>query len=475
VRSTRQLRSPAPAPGELAADFADIRRQFQVTPEFPADLEAEAREAAARPLPGDRRDLRALDFFTVDPPGSMDLDQAMHLERAGDGYRVRYALADIGHFVDRGSALEAEAWTRGVTVYSPDVRAPLYPQALSEGAASLLPDQDRPAIVFTIDIDRDGRRRSAGVRPAIVRSRARLDYAGLSGPRAQLLEAIGRLRERRERERGGVRLPSLRQMVVHDPKQACGYRLEWERKLPAEDWNAQISLVTGIAAARIMLEHAVGLLRTQSGIDSYRLAALRRTAAALHVDWPKDVGYADFVRRLDPVEPRHAALLEEAHGVMGRAGYTAFSGSLPADPEHAALATPYAHCTAPMRRLADRYVLDLVAGLAGGRAPSAADVETLARLPDVMDRAEERADQLERAIVDDAEARLLEHRVGEEFSAVVVDIDRRGARLQVAEPPVRARLHDGPMPELGTAVCVRLDAADPRSRSLRFAHCEAVA
>jgi len=335
VRGTRRLRSPAPAPGALAGDFAGIRRQFQVTPEFPAELETQAREAAARPLPGDRPDLRELDFFTVDPPGSMDLDQAMHLERRDDGYRVRYALADIGHFVDRGGALETEAWRRGVTAYSPDVRAPLYPPCLSEGAASLLPQQDRPAIVFTIDIDRDGRRRSADVRPALVRSHDRLDYASLDGERAALLREIGELRERRERERGGVRLPSPRQTVTHDPGEPCGYRLEWERRLPAEDWNAQISLLTGIAAAHIMLEHAVGLLRTMAGIDAFRLAALRRTAAALHVEWPQAVGYADFVRGLDPADPRHAALLEEAHGVMGRAGYTAFSGTPPASPEHA--------------------------------------------------------------------------------------------------------------------------------------------
>lgn len=465
------MRSPDPAPGELAADFADIRRQFQITPEFPPELEAEAQEAAARPLPEGRLDLREVDFFTVDPPGSRDLDQAMHLERTGRGYRVRYALADIGHFVDRGSALEAEAWRRGVTVYSPDMRAPLYPFALSEGAASLLPGQDRPAIVFTVEIGRDGRRRSAGAQPALVRSRDRLDYAGLDGRRAALLHEIGELRGRRERERGGVRLPSPRQTVVRDPARPCGYRLEWEQKLPAEDWNAQISLLTGIAAARIMLDHAVGLLRTMPGIDDYRLAALRRTAAALRVDWPAGLGYAGFVRGLDPTDPRHAALIEEAHGVMGRAGYTAFSGAPPASPEHAALAVPYAHCTAPMRRLADRYVLDLVCDLCAGQAPSPAAVDTLGRLPAVMDRTEERADQLERAIVDDVEARLLEHRLGDQFTAVVVDIDRRGARLQVADPPVRARLHGQPMPDLGQAVCVRLEAADPGSRSLRFGHC----
>ncbi len=126
---------------------------------------------------------------------------------------------------------------------------------------------------------------------------------------------------------------------------------------------------------------------------------------------------------------------------MGRAGYVAFSGDVPEAHVHAGLATPYAHTTAPLRRLADRYVLDLLVQLESGAAPDADAVDTLRRLPDEMEEAESRAGQVERAIVDDLEARLLEHRVGERFDAVVVDHDARGARLQIAEPPIRARLH----------------------------------
>jgi exoribonuclease R len=154
---------------------------------------------------------------------------------------------------------------------------------------------------------------------------------------------------------------------------------------------------------------------------------------------------------------------------MGHAGYTAFSGEVPAEHVHAGLATAYAHTTAPLRRLADRYVLDLLVDLEAGRSPSPEAVATLARLPDTMEEAESRAGQVERAIVDDLEARLLEHRVGEEFDAAVVERDARGARLQIAEPPIRARLHSDRRFEPGTTLAVRLLAADPVGRSLRFA------
>ena len=89
-------------------------------------------------------------FVTVDPPGSRDLDQAMHLSRRNSGYRVRYAIADVASFVRPGGAIDQEAIRRVETLYSPDTRTPLHPPVLSEGAASLLPGQTRPALIWTI-------------------------------------------------------------------------------------------------------------------------------------------------------------------------------------------------------------------------------------------------------------------------------------------------------------------------------------
>jgi exoribonuclease R len=460
------------APSPLVADFARIREQFDVHPEFPDDVEEAARAAAARPLPADgRADLRDLAFFTVDPPGSMDLDQAMLLERlAGGGHRVRYAIADVGHFVDREGVIEAEAGLRGVTVYTPDVRCPLYPRALGEGAASLLPDEDRPAIVFTVELDDAGRETSAAVGRALVRSRERLDYAHLDGERETILREIAERRIALARARGAVVLSAPEQRVIPDPGTACG---SMRRRVGVahgvRDWNAEISLLAGSVAPAAMLRHRFGLLRTMGGADPYRVEVLRHAGAALGVSWPAESSYEEFARDLRPTDAPRAALLEQARGVMGHAGYTAFSGEVPAEHVHAGLATSYAHTTAPLRRLADRYVLDLLVDLEAGRSPSPDAVATLARLPDTMEEAESRAGQVERAIVDDLEARLLEHRVGEEFDAAVVEHDARGARLQIAEPPIRARLHSDRRFEPGTTLAVRLVAADPVGRSLRFA------
>src|SRR5690606_22338895 len=133
--------------------FRRIRRELEIREGFPERVLRAAEAAAGRgeaEWGGPRRDLRDIPFATIDPPGSRDLDQALHIEALEEGYRVRYAIADVGAFVERGSELEAEAWRRGLTYYSPDEREPLYPPALSQGAASLLPGEVRPAVVFSL-------------------------------------------------------------------------------------------------------------------------------------------------------------------------------------------------------------------------------------------------------------------------------------------------------------------------------------
>jgi exoribonuclease R len=468
--SERILRLHPPAEAELDPGFARIREEFEIPGEFPDEVVRAAEEVARHTVEASgRTDLRSVEFFTVDPPGSLDLDQAMHLERRGDGYRVLYAIADMAEFAQRGGAIEAEAWRRGETVYCPDTRIPLYPLELSEGAASLLPDVDRPAVVFTIDLDPAGNRTATHIERAIVRSHAKLAYDGLSGEREALLREIGERRQTLEIARGGVQLQVPEQTIVRDAGDPPIYHLELERRVPSEDWNAQISLLAGIAAAEVMISHRVGLLRTMEGIDDYRLNALRRSAAALGVPWPESQPYGDFARSLDPTDPRQAALLTEARGVMGHAGYVAFDGSVPENPTHAALATTYAHTTAPMRRLCDRYVLDLLVELSAGRTPATGEIDALTRLPEAMAEAGSRIGRLERALVDDVEVRQLAHRIGEQFTASVTDVDRRGAHIWIADPPVKARLHAEPLPAVGATLQVRLVRADELSRSLQFA------
>ena len=133
----------------LRAGIAQIQAELDVDPEFPAEVEQAAAASAAAPrLPElDRTDL---EFVTIDPPGATDLDQALHLERTADGYVVHYAIADVVAFVEPGDPVDEEAHRRGESLYGADTKIPLHPTVLSEDAASLLPDQVRPALLWTI-------------------------------------------------------------------------------------------------------------------------------------------------------------------------------------------------------------------------------------------------------------------------------------------------------------------------------------
>jgi exoribonuclease R len=398
----------------------------------------------------------------------------MHVERRTGGYRLRYAIADVGTYVRPGGAVDAEAHRRGETHYSPDTRTPLHPPVLSEGAASLLPGEVRSSVLWTIDLDAQGEQTAVEVRRARVRSRDRLDYAavqdlvdsGRADERLQLLAEVGKLRMALEVERGGVSLPIPEQEVVED---AGRYRLEYRTTLPVESWNEQVSLLTGMAAADLMLHGEIGVLRTLPQASNESLEQLRRAARGLGVDWPRDRSYAEVVHDLDPANPRHAALLEEATSLLRGAGYTSFDGGVPEHATHAAVAAEYAHATAPLRRLVDRYVSEVCLALCSGDEVPGWVRSALPGLPSTMSESGRVGHELERECVALMEAAVLHGREGEEFDAVVVEVGRDGASgtVQLADPAVRATC-EGRLP-VGEAVRVRLAEADVQRRSVRFA------
>ncbi|HYN99305.1 MAG TPA: RNB domain-containing ribonuclease, partial [Actinomycetota bacterium] len=428
---------------------------------------------AQRPVaPGAHRaDRRNLELVTIDPPGSMDLDQAFCAAPLGSGYRVYYAIADVGFFVEPESALEAESMVRGSTLYSPDLRIPLYPPVLSEGAASLLPEQDRPAVLWTFDLSSDGNVDSVSVGRAVVRSRRRLTYLQaqeeIDSPNPveplRVLKAVGLLRQEVERARGGVDLRIQDQQIE---KTSDGYEVAYRSDYPVERWNAQISLMTGIAAARLMLQRGTGLLRTLPAPSEETIEGLRASAAALGLEWAHHVPYQDFIRSLDGSRPKGAAMLSAARVLFRGAGYAFFHGAPPEQPSHYAVAAPYAHVTAPLRRMADRLCNELLVS-APGADPPAWLLDRLAEAPEVLKSADKRSRELDSRLVDFVEAQTLSNRLGEVFTGVVVETGSKGALIQLSSPAVLAT-SKGSGYRLGEQVFVRLTVADPVEGDVRF-------
>ena len=560
--SRTRLSTYTAPPAEVARALDALRAQYEVPAAFPPEALAEAEAAAtawaqdgpARLLADGARDARDLDLVTIDPPGSMDLDQAVLLERltgraesagAATGeatepaatYRVHYAIASLATFVAPGGALDAELRRRGETVYAPDAATPLHPEVLSHGAASLLQDAERPACLWTIDLDDHGEVVSARVERALVRSRARLTYgqvqAAIDGedvlpPSAPadlpgLLAEIGRLRLEREVVRGGISMTTPEQVVevteAAEPAEAdsagtagepgvtepagpegftsptgfpAGYRLAYRVSEPAEQYNAQISLLTGMCAARIMVECGVGILRTLPPARPEDYARLRRVAAALGIDWPAAQPYPELVRDLDHAVPAHAAFMDQAMSLFRGSGYLAFGVGgvgVPADDEasdteeavHSAIAARYAHVTAPLRRLVDRYGEEVCIAACAGRPVPDWVLQALPELPGVMEQTGKRARAIGRGALNALEALVLREHEGEVFDGVITsEHDGRG-ELVLSEPAVVTEIRagrtsdgdgtgasDGGHLPVGERVRSRLVSADPAT-GIRFA------
>lgn len=453
---------------ELVARLRAIRDELELPESFPAEVEAEARAAVAAPL---ELDLTGIPFITIDPPTSTDLDQALHLERAGDGYLVRYAIADVAAFVEPGGAIDVEARERGQTLYAPDGRIPLHPTALSEDAASLLADVDRPAFVWTFTLDARGAVTDTALERALVRSRRKASYrdaqadvdAGTADASLALLPEIGTLRLEQERRRGGASLDRPEEeVVVVDGR----YRLERRSPMPIESFNAQLSLMTGMAAAQIMLAGGIGILRTMPGPDPETIANFRAQVAAIECPWPEHQPYGEYLRALDRDDPRGLAVLHAAGALFRGAGYTVFDGEVPAETMQAAIAAPYAHATAPLRRLVDRFVLVACEALVNGRPVPEWVREALPSLPTIMGRSDAVASRLDRAAIDAIEAALLRDRVGETFEVTVIAARGDSGTVQLTDPFIAAPI-DGPV-RAGERMTARLVEADIATGAVRF-------
>lgn len=447
----------------LAAGLAAIRAQYKVPADFPPEVLAAAHAAAAKPIT-DHVDRTDRPFVTLDPASSTDLDQAFTIEAAGADLLLHYAIADVAWFVEDGDALDTEAWARGETIYLPDGKASLYPPSLGEGAASLLPNVDRPAVIFTVRVAPDGGATLAGAERALIRSTAKLAYEtvrpdDLPPGFAELARRI----EAAEDARGAARVDPPEQEI--DRGADGKLHLVFRPRVAAEDQNAALSLASNLAVAAAMRAHHTGLFRVMAPPDAGAVARLRRHVAAFGLSWPRAESLEQFSRTLSADDPKQAAIMLAIRRAGNGAAYEPYRAG--ERPWHAAMAATYAHASAPLRRLADRYVVRAALAVANGQPVPDVVAAAFEKLPPVMARAHSRSGQIEHAVIDLAEAVLLADHVGEVFAATVIDADDRGAQVQLSDYPVVVRVDaSGVVP--GEALDIQLIDVDITQRRTRF-------
>lgn len=447
----------------LTEGLAAIRQEFQVPSGFPPEVLAAADEAAKR-VPAEHIDRTALPFVTLDPFSSTDLDQAFHIAASGDDLLLHYAIADVAWFVADGGPVDAEAWRRGETLYLPDGKAGLYPPVLAEGAASLLPSGPRPAVIFIVRVRRDGSVVLDGAERAVIRSRAKLAYDRVTPADLPpgFAELSGRI-EAAEVRRGAGRVdPPEQQLEQQDDG---SLKLVFRPHLQSEAQNAALSLASNLAVADLLQARRTGLFRVMAEPLPPAIRRLRITARGLGIDWPAGASLDHFERGLDPRDPRQAALMLAIRRAGPGASYAPYQPGVV--PWHSAMAATYAHATAPLRRLADRYVVQAALAVANGRDVPEPVSAAFEQLPKVMARADALAGRIDRSVIDLAEAVLLSGREGETFRATVTEVVDKWAKVQLIDLPVVARAPAGNA-EPGETLTLRLTAADPAKRSVTF-------
>ena len=456
--------APSARDSELAAALEAIVTNLELAAEFSPSV---VREAEASTGPSVDWDATGIDFITIDPPGATDLDQAFFIERDGDGFCLWYAISAISRFVTPGGEIDRESRERGQTIYAPTGRIPLYPPVLSEDRASLLADRDRPAFIWRIWVDAAGLSSKFSLDLGVIRSRAQLDYEkaqqliddGTGSPSLLLLRELGEVLISAERERGGA---SLALPETEIKTEGSSYVLDRRSPLAAEGWNAQLSLLTGRTAGAFMVERGIGIVRTMPAADERAIEKFRLRAEALGHPWVSPQPYGEFLRSLDTTQAPQLAIMHAAASLFRGAGYLAFDGSQPEGAEQAAIGALYAHTTAPLRRLVDRFVLETVFAEFHNSEVPAWVREALPTLPAIMTRSGSIAGTVDRTAVDTLEAAELAHRVGETFEATAIST----STIQLADPAVSAKCTGELTP--GTQLRVRLDAASIATASATF-------
>lgn len=482
-------------------DFRDIAQEFGIDERFPENVHRQA--AGVKDRRAHRRDMRDVPFVTIDPVGSMDLDQAMYLERSIDGdnpdcWRVRYAIADVGGLVDPDSELCEESFRRGQTIYLPDEPTRLHPAELSEAAGSLLPNQQRCAVVWDIVLDKSGEVTAADVYPALVTSVARLDYdqvqrdfdAGTPHPSIAELVAIGQARQRSSLRRNAINLRLPSQSVIRNDEdleggKASKYELVLDARPEVMDYNSEISLLAGMVAGEMMASAGLGVVRSLEPADSSTIKeflvaanALGFTIPAASPGLPTIGEIGEFLLGLDAETAPAMAVMKDAAALMRGADYIRLS-EIDQAPVHAGVGGVYAHVTAPLRRLIDRFGLEYCLAIAAHRRGENEEIALPTWATERLDEAiaamrvsGKLAARVDAQCLSKTEAVVLEPWLGHNFEAVVLNRTKKSAQVLLDSPAVLAQCvstTSAELPEEGTRQVVSLIEADSTIRRVRFA------
>jgi ribonuclease R len=448
-------------PGDPNTEVAKILLREQIVEEHPADAmqEAEAMAARLQVLPTkSRRDLRDVPLPTIDPKDARDHDDAIWVEKRGDGYRAYIAIADVSEYVVEGTALDREARARGCTIYLPDRAIPMVPSALAADLCSLLPDRDRLCLCVIADIDKQGQVITFEIVEGIMRSAAMLTYEGVAmalgyveqGPRSRQAEAMRpglrhldelskRLRKARM-SRGALDLDLPEAHVLLDEETGAPEDVVRRAKDPGikhayEMVEELMLLANELVAEWLSAQKSVAIYRVHSTPDPEKLERVARIAKTMGLEIDPEVlkepqGLGRWLRKIAE-HPKKPVLEMLTLRSLKQAVYDIVNIG------HFGLASDaYLHFTSPIRRYPDLVVHRLVKKiLRGGKPTSTVDeVEAIRSAATESSQRERASMMVEREVVDLYRTLLMVNRVGETYEGVVTGVTGTGVYVALDDP-----------------------------------------
>ena len=456
--------------------------------DFPEAVKAAAEAAASAPEGlASRRDLTGLQTITIDPADARDFDDAISIERLEDGgFKLGVHIADVSVFVTPGSPLDAEAFSRGTSVYLPDRVIPMIPEVLSNGACSLQPDVERLTKTVMIEYDAGGERKGFTVFSSRIRSRKRMNYAQalevLEGASSgdPVIEgmfadfgALSALLDKARMKRGAVDLGSSEFRTVFGPDGSpAGFEPVPDDRAHRMIENFMVEANSAVAEYCGWLELDV-LYRVHQDPVPEAADKLRRTLSIYGFAVPGhgSPGASALSKAVEEARgtPMYPLVREAVLKSMQRAVYS------PSDTGHYGLALRnYAHFTSPIRRYPDLMVHQALTAYEGGRVFAGSVSASSAAV--ACSDSERRAESAERSATELMALLYLSGRTGETFRGVIRDSVDFGCFVRLLDVPVEGLMHISAIRENpglvpvdlkpGRAVTVKVEYSDPLERRL---------
>lgn len=424
--------------------------------EFPKEVVKEAesfKEPSKKDIEG-RIDLRNLPLVTIDGEDARDFDDAVYAEkRAGGGYRVVVAIADVSHYVRLGKPLDDEAQERGTSVYFPHFVLPMLPEALSNGLCSLNPHVDRLCMVCDLKLSRAGRVMSYEFYPSVMHSQARLTYTQVGqyfegktdaipadksiqkslNTLFQLYQTLKELRAKRH----AMEFETVETYMTFDELGGIKEILPRTRN-EAHKLIEECMLLANVAAAEYALEHDIPMLyRVHEAPEFSRIQKVKDFVKLLGLPFPDQPTQADYQRVIEATKDRIDA--PSIHAVLLRSMMQAYYGAKNAG--HYGLAyEAYTHFTSPIRRYPDLLLhRSIKAHLQ--QKPYPLSGAALDDAGEQFSKTERRADEASRSVTSWLKCHYMQQHLGEEFIGIISAVTEFGLFVTLKDLYVDGMIH----------------------------------